>query len=60
MVCTPRQEVGGSRWQYGGGGKLHTFRSKNDLAETHGGGGHQSSKDNRPVSATTSKKEVGV
>ncbi|KAK7495292.1 hypothetical protein BaRGS_00013474, partial [Batillaria attramentaria] len=31
-----RQELGGSRWQYGGSGKLHTFRTKQDLADPHG------------------------
>lgn len=28
-----RQELGGSRWQYGGEGKLHSFKSKHDLSE---------------------------
>ena len=58
FVVQPRQEVGGSRWQYGGGGKLRTFRSKDDLVETQGAGGHKSSRDSKHGSATTSRKAV--
>ena len=53
-----RQEIGGSRWQYGGDGKLHTFRSKSDLAETQGAGSARPAKGSDCKTADRSKSMV--
>lgn len=35
MIPCFRKEIGGSRWEHGGEGKLTTYKSNRDLVTTH-------------------------
>ena len=36
IIFATRKEIGATRWQYGGSGKLHGYKSASDLKEPHG------------------------